>query len=177
MGLFDDSEHELEITSNGGRIDYELRTTGAIDDSGLDGHDKVSDKHVEGHVNGGTDTIGYDGATMNFVFDGDIANLTLKRDGEPVKPAHLKMHVATVEAVNGGAAYGISSSRKMIRRGKAEQSDTRVAENEFEGFVEDGQDKFAFQGTLTGLWSNTKTRWVIDGEERIVGGTPPQGAW
>lgn len=168
----------LEVISDGGRVEYEFLSTGEITaNNDLNPTDTLEEKRVRGHVNGWHDSFDFEGAPMNFIVHEGFEDMELRLDGKRVWPAQLKMHVAVVDPVDGSASYGLSSSGKMIRRGKAEAHDRRVGDGVFEGHSIGGKDKFAFAGTLTGFWCNSDVKLTIDGDTRTVNGTPPQGTW
>lgn len=171
-------DHRIEISTDK-RVEYEFRTTGDINPINAEGQERNAERQVRGQVWGGKDVFEYNGAIMNFVtHEGDRYDLTIRVDGKPTQIPHLKMHVAVVKPLTDEAtSYGLSSSGKMIKRGKSEWHDFRVDDNEFEGYSVGGEDKFAFQGTFTGFWCDYDCEVTIDGVTKTVKGSEPGGSW
>lgn len=170
-------QHELDIVSNGGRVEYGFWSTGAVTDISLESHEEITEKHVHGSCVEHTDTIGFNGDAMDFVCHEGFKHMTLRLDGQQVNIAHLKMGKIDVESSDGGlASYGLSSSGKMVRPANVEDNDTRVAENRFRGEVTGGTDTYAYQGGLTNFWCNSDCDVTINGETITIKGNPPAGA-
>lgn len=172
-------DHTLEVVAEGGAVEYEFWSTGPVQaNSDLNPNDQLDEKHVKGSCNGWHDSFDFNGAPMDFIVHSGFDNLKLLLDGQEVLPAHLKMNVAVVSSSDETRnAYGLSSSGKMIKRGLANSSERRVSDGYFEGIIKGGRDKFGFQGTLTGYWTNgdNVTLTVNGGQPRDMAGVPPAG--
>jgi len=72
--------HRFEISSNR-QVDYEFDVTGMVTAVNAESGDSVSDGHVEGAVNGGTDTFEYTGKMMSLDVSGGA---TASVDGTPL---------------------------------------------------------------------------------------------
>ena len=166
----------LEVSSKGGRAEYEFTTTGKITALSPESSDTVEDQYTKGEVWGGTDTFEIDGCVKDFnVIDG-FQYLDLKLDGEPVLPFHLKMDQLELEAQDGPVSYEIVTSGELAA-GRNTGGFIVVKGNEARGKVEAGEtQEFFFNGCLTGLRNNAACSFSINGEdltEEPVAGNPP----
>lgn len=189
MGLFDlfggDPEHRLDIIGekNGGRTDYAFESTGKIDASALDSSDKTAPKRVKGHVNGGTDTIGFNGAPKGIAFGNSVGDYRLELDGQRVYPFHIQMRTLEIRGHHQPTPYSfsVSESGKIIGTGSMTGEDwIRESETEAGGAVGDGgSDKWHFAGNLQAVDTNVpppdSPDWIVDGEQKPVQGNPPLG--
>ena len=99
MGFFDDNDHVLEVIGEqgGGRTDYRFEATGEVWPEQLNNSDEIGESHVQGHVNGGTDIIGFSGWPRGIAFGPNIGGYRLELDGERVWPFHLQMRELRIE--------------------------------------------------------------------------------
>jgi len=166
----------VEVSSKGGRAEYEFTTTGKITALSPESSDHIEGQYTKGEVWGGTDTFEIDGSVKDFnVIDG-FQYLDLKLDGEAVLPFHLKMDKLALTAEDGPVSYNIVTSGELAA-GKISNGFVVVQGTEARGKVEAGEThEYFFDGCLTGLRNNAPCSFSINGEdltEEPVAGNPP----
>lgn len=185
MGLFDvfddDPEHRLDIIGRkgGGRTDYAVEATGPIYGDHLDASAAIGEKRVVDHVNGGTDTIGYDGTIKGIAFGEHVGDYRLERDGQHKWPFHLNERTIRLEARDAETPYRITASEdgRLRRSGDLSGEDELFnSKTTAEGaMAAGGSDTWYLSGGLESIDSNLGIDAFIDGEHRVIEGNAPIG--
>ena len=166
----------LEVSSKGGRTEYEFTTTGEITALSPESSDKIEGQYASGEVWGGTDTFEINGCVKDFNVIEGFEHLDLNLDGAAVLPFHLKMDKLELTAESGAVSYNIVTSGELAA-GKVTNGFVVVEGTEARGKVEAGEThEYFFDGCLTGLRNNAPCSLSINGEdltEEPVAGNPP----